>query len=668
MPIRLLKHCLTAVAISILLVGPQNCFAQIDNPRNVNPGNVNPRNVNPRNVVLGPTTNQLHTLAQNWSHAEAEWFYDVPQGSKLVPYDWFVNLEQPDAPELMRATANIAKLGYIPRNAEPSQNPFGLPVGFVRDDKHLGITCAACHTGLITHKTNAWLIDGAPALVDFEMFLRQLASALEKTAADSAKFDRFAKRVLGATATNVEREKLKKEVTSLAAFRKGYNDRNSSRLPAKAYGPGRVDAFGAILNEVTSTFAQLPTNHLEADAPVSYPFLWDTPQHDRVQWNGAAENKKSKLLSLVIGTEHFGALGRNIGEVLGVFGTLDASQEGTPRQFKGYSSSINKDSLIEIEESLRKLWSPEWPKDTFPIDSSLADKGKNLFKRDCKKCHDDAFDRDDPNRRIVAMMDDAKTDPQMILNVLRKAKTGVLKGRTIGYKPGEVFEDTAPRGQMLKHMAQRALFYRDSSLPLDLVDPIQFLQSIDSDSEYEVHADIKVGDLTISGQFDSLDFLNGLSDLSAKKAVDFIDKKGNKVRQDLKTLVRSKIPSLIGRLAGQDQDSTATLVAPAATPQLSFKYKARPLNGIWATAPYLHNGSVPNLDELLKPASKRVKSFKVGSREFDPIKVGFVDDGSFGFDTAQTGNKNVGHEGYAPNGHEYSDEERKQLIEYMKTL
>jgi hypothetical protein len=256
----------------------------------------------------------------------------------------------------------------------------------------------------------------------------------------------------------------------------------------------------------------------------------------------------------------------------------------------------------------------------------------------------------------------------MIFNVLRKAKTGVLKGRTIGYKPGEVFEDTAPRGQMLKHMAQRALFYRDTPLPLDLVDPIQFLQSIDSDSEYEVHADIKVGDLTISGQFDSLDFLNGLSDLSAKKAVDFIDKKGNKVRQDLKSLVRSKIPSLISRLAGQDQDSGAASVPQASAPQLSFKYKARPLNGIWATAPYLHNGSVPNLDELLKPASKRVNKFKLGSREFDPIKVGFVDDGSFGFDTAQTGNKNIGHDGYAPNGHEYSEDERKQLIEYMKTL
>lgn len=144
------------------------------------------------------------------------------------------------------------------------------------------------------------------------------------------------------------------------------------------------------------------------------------------------------------------------------------------------------------------------------------------------------------------------------------------------------------------------------------------------------------------------------------------------MRQDLKTLVHDKIPSFVGRLSGHAQNPASALAppgaTPGATPQLSFKYKARPLNGIWATAPYLHNGSVPNLDELLKPASKRVKKFKVGSREFDPIKVGFVDDGSFGFDAAQTGNKNVGHEGYAPNGSEYTEAERKQLIEYMKTL
>jgi cytochrome c peroxidase len=51
-------------------------------------------------------------------------------------------------------------------------------------------------------------------------------------------------------------------------------------------------------------------------------------------------------------------------------------------------------------------------------------------------------------------------------------------------------------------------------------------------------------------------------------------------------------------------------------------YKARPLSGIWASAPYLHNGSVPSLAELLKAPGERVASFHVGSHEFDPAVVG----------------------------------------------
>src|SRR6185437_15966437 len=54
-------------------------------------------------------------------------------------------------------------------------------------------------------------------------------------------------------------------------------------------------------------------------------------------------------------------------------------------------------------------------------------------------------------------------------------------------------------------------------------------------------------------------------------------------------------------------------------------YEARVLHGVWAAAPYLHNGSVPSLAELLKPASKRVKSFKIGAK-YDPVAVGLAAD------------------------------------------
>lgn len=51
-------------------------------------------------------------------------------------------------------------------------------------------------------------------------------------------------------------------------------------------------------------------------------------------------------------------------------------------------------------------------------------------------------------------------------------------------------------------------------------------------------------------------------------------------------------------------------------------YKARPLNGIWATAPYLHNGSVPNLYQLLLKKVNGIRNF-AWAVEFDPVHVGF---------------------------------------------
>jgi len=97
-------------------------------------------------------------------------------------------------------------------------------------------------------------------------------------------------------------------------------------------------------------------------------------------------------------------------------------------------------------------------------------------------------------------------------------------------------------------------------------------------------------------------------------------------------------------------------------------YRARPLNGIWATAPYLHNGSVPNLHDLLLAAAQRPRVFHLGSWEFDPIHVGIETGshfpGAFTFDTRLPGNSNAGHEF----GANLTEPDRMALIEYLKTL
>jgi hypothetical protein len=102
--------------------------------------------------------------------------------------------------------------------------------------------------------------------------------------------------------------------------------------------------------------------------------------------------------------------------------------------------------------------------------------------------------------------------------------------------------------------------------------------------------------------------------------------------------------------------------------QVIEEYRARPLNGMWATAPYLHNGSVPDLIELLKPAAQRPAMFYVGDWEFDPERLGFEWSSPFPnhfvFDTSITGNSNAGHE----HGTQLGDGDKRALIEYLKTL
>ncbi len=95
------------------------------------------------------------------------------------------------------------------------------------------------------------------------------------------------------------------------------------------------------------------------------------------------------------------------------------------------------------------------------------------------------------------------------------------------------------------------------------------------------------------------------------------------------------------------------------------KYASRPLVAVWATAPYLHNGSVPTLDDLLRPSVGRPKSFAVGHGEFDPVKVGLAagDAGAgFVFDTSKPGNPNAGHEF----GTDLPSNDRKAITEFLK--
>ena len=94
------------------------------------------------------------------------------------------------------------------------------------------------------------------------------------------------------------------------------------------------------------------------------------------------------------------------------------------------------------------------------------------------------------------------------------------------------------------------------------------------------------------------------------------------------------------------------------------KYWAATLSGVWARSPYLHNGSVRTMRELLTAPDQRAKTFHRGSRMFDEKDMGYTDEGAYVFDTSMSGNLNSGHD----YGTKLSENEKRDLIEYLKTL
>jgi cytochrome c peroxidase len=98
-------------------------------------------------------------------------------------------------------------------------------------------------------------------------------------------------------------------------------------------------------------------------------------------------------------------------------------------------------------------------------------------------------------------------------------------------------------------------------------------------------------------------------------------------------------------------------------------YVAPPLDGVWLNAPYLHNGSVPTLSDLLEPPATRPARFWRGYDVYDQARVGFISDGADAqrlgtvFDVMQPGNGNGGH----TYGTTLSADQKRALIEYLKT-
>ena len=597
-------------------------------------------------------------LEQNWSDQERHWFHHATQGTSTlpVPYDWFMALEQPriwltGEPPLLRDQAFLQRFGFIPSTADADTSEVGttrkygspavydeayfpgnadaLPVGFARTPGYvdpatgdvlqdqIGFTCAACHTGHLEYNGVSLRIDGAPAMTDLGKFRATIGLAIAYTDMVPGRFDRFARRVLGDD-YNAETKK-----TLASAFKKRFEELKAFKELTDPFEPqnveegfGRLDALNRIGNQVF--FKDLLGSNIDAIenyAPTNAPVNF--PHIWDTSWFDWVQYDASIMQPMV----------RNAGEALGVSARInlinpdrtlfDSSvQVG---EVDAMERLLAGDDPLAGEPGFKGLRAPVWPEDVLgKIDLKKKEKGRALYQELCVKCHLPPVD--DPDGRLWD--DKYWWTPDGATG--RYLKVWRLPLDRIGTDPRQA----------------EILGKRRMKMP-------GFL-NVAAEETCET---------TDKGTICEAVFGDALAAVVEKAANVWYDQ--HEISPEERERMNGNRPNLLNNL---DKPG----------------YKARPLDGIWATAPFLHNGSVPNLWALLSPIDEgeRPEKFCLGSRAFDPAKVGFsteCGEGLFELDTTIDGNRNTGHE-FADGpkrkgviGRRLKPDERWALIEFLKS-
>ena len=532
-----------------------------------------------------------------WTPAARELYYTQDQGAQLIPLTWLRALRTKNGKPILDGA--LARYGFLPNRNGPAGLPVGFTVASSPEGAMAGMTCAACHTRDLTVGRQTWRVDGAPALIDFQSFLADLNAAVLDVARDDVAFHVFSRGVLGEAPAPEAIARLRADV---AVWSVRFDTLMSRALPAdRPWGPARLDAMSMIYDRLVGldlgpppTYL-IPDNIVRADAPVRYPFLWNSSRQDFAQWAGFQKNGSDVL-----------ALARNLGQAYGIFVTFH------PRPTSGPASRLNVDyvgdnsanlaGLATLEGLIKRMGPPRWP---WPVDAALAARGKVVFdlptaQGGCVECH--GIRPGAPRGGDVATwrtpIQDVGTDTREWAILLRDAKSGALTGAAI---PGfmEPIRQTDLAINILKTAVVGAIV--EKTMPADK--PMPAPVAADMHGAY--------------------------------------------------------------RMPSSEGSDTA------AAPIVKNGYEARVLQGIWAAAPYLHNGAVPTLADLLKPAAARAKRFAIGPA-YDIATVGLAERQPGEAYTLHTTGCAARNSGDSNCGHEYGtslpEAEKRALLEYLKVL
>jgi hypothetical protein len=378
-------------------------------------------------------------------------------------------------------------------------------------------------------------------------------------------------------------------------------------------------------------------NYQDAVAPVSYPYLWNIWKFDWVQYNGSVKQP----------------LARNIGEALGVGATIRMTDNfGSPvPASQRYASSVNIPGLDRIEHTLQKLKPPRWPENLLgTIDQAKAARGQALFEQHCVGCHGPhpatraAQLASSPLKPSADMEWAIEVIPVQHIGTDPSEATGFVE-RTYDLTPAGLTDaevDKLLRPLLVRNLARDARYRLSETIDgrraagLDVgVLPTLLAEYPDPDAS-EVAAIPRSSFLAIASALDALPAPPSsgaqwtcdatcqqqhlLADVTSAEAA--IDKQLDDI--DLSKVTEGEGLNILGLLVKQKyfadnhvswaQQQCLSGFGTLDLPQQIAGYKPRPLEGVWATPPFVHNGSVPNIYEMLLPPEQRTKKFFVGRR------------------------------------------------------
>ena len=381
-------------------------------------------------------------------------------------------------------------------------------------------------------------------------------------------------------------------------------------LPKAPWGPSRLDAVGMIFNRLTGLDLGPPPSYLIAGNIKQA----DAPARYPFLWNAPKQDKTQWPGFADNGNDLLG-LSRNLGEVFGVFGVFEPEMAWYGINYLN-NNSANFDGLGKLEGLVKQIGAPQWP---WPVDAALAEQGKAIYNRPtaqggCSDCHGirpGEVRFFEVQTWATTPLQDVETDTKEYDILKWQAQTGVFEGELIPFSLSR-FGKTATAFELLTASVIGSIV--QNSLPFAAPAP-------------EPRAD---------------------------------------------QLKRFQPPPALQDLNGAFHPPV--LPSPSAKPAAKttqYVFEARVLEGIWAAAPYLHNGSVPTLYDLLLPADQRPTAFKIGPA-YDNKKVGLaIEQTKFdytlnttGCSDRNSGNSRCGHEF----GTKLPPEEKKALLEYLKTL